>query len=85
MTLDELVSMTERALREDRDEPQSYRPLVAIGHSKDLVDFETVRNYLSYLHRQNIAVRTLREACRRCKAEERCGKSDLYESYPHTD
>lgn len=85
MTLDELISMTERALSEDRAAPQSYRPLVAIGHSKDLVDFETVRNYLSYLQRQNIAVRTLSEACRRCKAEERCGKFDLYESYPHTD
>ena len=87
MTLDELVSMTEHALREDREEPQAYRPLVAIGHSKDLVDFETVRAYLSYLKGLGIAVCTLKEACRKCKIEERCGNldRDLYESYPHTD
>jgi len=87
MTLDELISMTERALLADRDEPESYHPMVAIGHSKDLTDFETVRAYLAYLHAQGIAVCTLREACRKCKIEERCGglDHDLYESYPHTD
>ena len=85
MTLDELISMTERALREDRDDPQTYRPLVAIGHSKDLSDFETVRAYLAFLNERGIAVSTLKEACRKCKIEERCGSLNLYESYPHTD
>lgn len=62
MTLHEMTSMLERVIREDEEEPSLYRPLVAIGHSKDLVDFETVFAFLSFLRAKGIAVSTFEAA-----------------------
>jgi hypothetical protein len=50
--------MVERVIRKDRDEPELYRPLVAIGHTKDLVDLQTVDDFLSFLSSKGIAVST---------------------------
>jgi hypothetical protein len=58
MTLDELTAMMENVLRQDRRDPESYRPIVAIGHTKDLADPETVDSFLSYLHSRGIPVAT---------------------------
>ena len=58
MTLDELMSTINRVLREDREDPESYRPIVAIGHTKDLTDFNTVNSFLSFLDANQIAVCT---------------------------
>jgi hypothetical protein len=58
MTLDELTSMVDRVIREDREQPGLYRPLVAIGHSKDLTDLQTVDTFLSFLRAKGIAVST---------------------------
>ena len=62
MTLDELTGMVNRVIKEDRKSPAAYRPLVAIGHTKDLVDLETVEFFLAYLKLKNIKVITLKEA-----------------------
>ena len=62
MTLQEMTSMLERVIREDEEEPSVYRPLVAIGHSKDLVDFEAVDAFLSFLREKGIAVSTFEAA-----------------------
>lgn len=67
MKLDELTHMMDTVIREDQQNPTSYRPIVAIGHTKDLVDFETVESFLSYLGRKGIAVSTFEEVYRRCK------------------
>ena len=61
MTLDELTGMVDRVIREDQKNPAAYRPLVAIGHTKDLVDFETVESFLAYLKLKNIPVVTFKE------------------------
>jgi hypothetical protein len=66
MTLDELISMVDRAIKEDQQNPLAYRPLVAIGHTKDLVDFETVESFLSYLGQKRIAVSTFEEISPKC-------------------
>jgi len=58
MTLDEMISMVERVRREDTLHPDVYRPLVAIGHTKDLHDFESVDAFLGFLDQKDIAVRT---------------------------
>lgn len=58
MTLAELVAMTSRVLREDQAEPESLKPLVAIGHTKDLTDPQTVCDYLSFLKANKIPVAT---------------------------
>ena len=67
MTIDELTSIMERVIREDKGNPSSYKPVVAIGHTKDLVDFDSVEYFLSYLGRKGIAVSTFKEALHRCK------------------
>jgi hypothetical protein len=58
MTLDEMTSMVERAIREDAKDPTVYRPLVAIGHTKDLTDFQAVDAFLAFLRSKGIAVCT---------------------------
>jgi hypothetical protein len=59
MTLGELTSMMDRIIREDREEGESFRPVVAIGHTKDMTDFDTIDSLLSYLKTNQIAVSTL--------------------------
>src|ERR1019366_4450663 len=54
MTLGELTSMIGRGIREDRQDPGSYRPLVAIGHTKDLTDLNTVDAFLAFLSANGI-------------------------------
>lgn len=61
-TADELISMMEKIIRDDRNNPASYKPIVAIGHTKDLVDIESIRKFLSYLQQKGIAVTTFKEA-----------------------
>jgi hypothetical protein len=69
MTLEELIWMTERVIAQHK-RSGTYKPMVAIGHTKDLVDFETVDKYLSYLETKGISVNTLEGAYQRCcKAE----------------
>jgi hypothetical protein len=58
MTLKELTSMMGKIIREDQQEPESCRPVVAIGHTKDLHDIETVDSFLSFLRTNGIAVST---------------------------
>jgi hypothetical protein len=66
MTLKELTAMVDRVIIKDRN-ASSYKPLVAIGHTKDLEDFETVASFLSYLKGKNIAITTLEKACNKCR------------------
>lgn len=58
MTLDELKTMLGRVIRQDEKEPEVYRPLVAIGHTKDLTDPGTVDGLLAFLKAQQISVAT---------------------------
>jgi hypothetical protein len=67
MTLAELIEMVESVIQEGRQGPGTVRPLVAIGHTKDLVDVETVQAFLGYLKERRIAVSTLREVYPKCR------------------
>ena len=58
MTLRELCGMLEHVVSEDRDDPDTLRPVVAIGHTKDLLDPDTVEKFLTYLKTKQIAVVT---------------------------
>jgi len=58
MTLGELTSMMDRVIALDRRDPDTLKPIVAIGHSKDLNDLPTVDAFLSYLRDKNIHVAT---------------------------
>jgi len=58
MTLAELTSMMDRVILQDRQDPASLKPIVAIGHSKDLNDVQTVDAFLSFLREKNISIDT---------------------------
>jgi hypothetical protein len=62
MTLKELTSTLDRIVREDELEPSVYRPVVAIGHTKDLTDPQTVDDFLSFLRANHIDVATFETA-----------------------
>lgn len=61
MTMDELTLMLDKVVEEDRKNPGIFRPLVAIGHTKDLNDLETVDALLGYLNRNGIKVSTFND------------------------
>jgi len=66
MTIDELTSMIDEVIREDLKTPDSFKPIVAIGHTKDLLDLDTVDSFLSYLKQKGIAVSTFRDVYQKC-------------------
>ena len=67
MTLSELTGMMDEIILEDQKDPGQFRPIVAIGHTKDLTDLETVESFLNYLKKRDIAVATLEDAYSRCQ------------------
>jgi hypothetical protein len=67
MTIDELTHMVDAVIRKDRLNPSIFRPIVAIGHTKELVDFETVESFLDYLTANGISVSTFADICEKCK------------------
>ncbi len=58
MTINELTQMMDTVGHEDQQDPTSVRPIVAIGHTKELSDLTTVDSFLSYLEQNQIAVST---------------------------
>jgi hypothetical protein len=69
MTLAELTSMMERIIREDKDDSDLYRPVVAIGHTKDLIDLDTVEAFLEYLQRKRVKVATFESVIKHCSSD----------------
>ena len=58
MTLRELTSMMNRVIRDDQAQTYSHKPIVAIGHTKDLVDPQTIDFFLAFLSAKEIPVST---------------------------
>jgi hypothetical protein len=61
MTFEELRRSVDKVIREDQENPKPFRPIVTIGHTKDLSDFETVRSFLGYLRQKDIPISTFKE------------------------
>jgi len=68
MTVDELTETLDRIQRDDARTPDTFRPIVAIGHSKELVDFDTIETFLSCLRRRRIPVSTFSQIYERVNA-----------------
>jgi len=64
MTMEELTNMVGDEIKKDREDPAVYRPIIAIGHTKDLIDFGTVEAFLDYLHGNGIRISAFDEAVR---------------------
>jgi hypothetical protein len=62
MTLKELVGVVHRATRRSESPHEQRAPIVAIGHSKDLTDFATIRSFLRYLSSEGVPVTTFHRA-----------------------
>jgi hypothetical protein len=61
MTVSELTHMMDKVIYEDRRNPGVIRPIVLIGHTKDLMDFETIEVFLNYLRQNKINVSTFQK------------------------
>ena len=69
MTVNELKCTMEKVIKEDSENAGKYRPIVAIGHTKDLLDFETYEYFLSYLRKKRIGIISLIVAYDNCLNE----------------
>lgn len=65
MSLDEMRSVMNALLKQDKESPEVYKPVVAIGHSKDLVDFDAIREFLKYLAQNGITIGDFRRVLKR--------------------
>jgi hypothetical protein len=65
MSLDEMRSVIDALLKQDKQSPEVYKPVVAIGHSKDLVDFDAIQEFLKYLAQNGIAIGDFRQVLKR--------------------
>lgn len=68
MTVRELLRTIDRVMRADAADPGTFRPIVAIGHAKDLVDIDTVERFLDTLLERGIPVSTLQDVYPKCAA-----------------
>jgi hypothetical protein len=66
MTAGEMTRMLDIEVREDRRDPSAFRPIVAIGHTKELSGTGAVDAVLSFLSRHGVAVSTFWEVSKRC-------------------
>lgn len=69
MTMDELIQIVDRIIREDQKNPRSFKPIVSMGHTKDLIDFDTVEKFLAYLSEKEIRISTFVEVYPKCQRE----------------
>lgn len=67
MSINELTSVVDDVIQQDQENPTLFRPIVAIGHTKDIVDYDTVECLLSYLRRKRIKISTIEEIYSKCK------------------
>jgi hypothetical protein len=68
MTIGELKNMMDDEIRKDLRDPARYRPIVGIGHTKDLYDFATVEAFLDHLSRNDVMISGFADAYRRARA-----------------
>jgi hypothetical protein len=61
----ELVRMVDGIIRDDRKSPMTYRPVVAIVHTKDPVDYDAVDHVLDIVESSGIKIATLADVLRR--------------------
>ena len=58
MTFGEMREAIGQVLEDEQARPDEHRLVTAIGHSKDLVDFEAIRRVLDFLRQHAVAVTT---------------------------
>lgn len=74
MTMKELTIMLAKEIQKDQKDPNQFRPIIAIGHTKDLIDIETVDSLLQYLRTKNIPISTFKEIYSKYNLSDKCLK-----------
>ena len=64
MTFEELRSRSDEIILKDKIAPNVLKPIVLIGHAKNLPEMTEVRKFLSYVERKRIPVTTFNEIIR---------------------
>jgi hypothetical protein len=67
MTADEIIGMWNMIIKEDQRDPTTFKPIVTIGHTKDLIDYDTVESFLAYLKESKINVSTFEAVYKRLR------------------
>lgn len=67
LPFEKLKFIFETVLLEDQINSTSFKPIVAIGHTKDLADLKTVEQFLCYLREKNIPISTFRDVYGHCQ------------------
>jgi hypothetical protein len=57
----QMIDMVCKVMKTDQEDPATQRPIVAIGHTKDLSDIGAVDAFLAFLSANGIAVSTFRD------------------------
>jgi hypothetical protein len=57
----QMIRMFDRELGKDQRDPGLFRPIVAIGHTKDLIEVESIDAFLSYLRAKGIPISTFKD------------------------
>lgn len=68
MTKEEISRMIDRMIEDDRRNPARFRPVVAIMHTKDPIDFGAVNDLLARLERCRLPISTFRDLEPRLRA-----------------
>lgn len=68
MTKKEMIRMAGSMLKSDRKDPSGFRPVVAIMHTKDPIDYEAVDALLSFLEGNGVTISTFGDVERRIQA-----------------
>lgn len=67
MTTEEILTMMTEIIKIDGKDPAGYKPIVLIGHTKDLTDLTHIEALLSYLEDKSISVSTFNQVYHKCK------------------
>jgi peptidoglycan/xylan/chitin deacetylase (PgdA/CDA1 family) len=68
MSIHEMTQVLDKEMRKDRENPGVFRPIIAIGHTKDLDDLETVDGLLSILGERHIKITGFHELYHQAKS-----------------
>ncbi|MBE3144718.1 MAG: hypothetical protein IMZ61_12480 [Planctomycetes bacterium] len=66
----EMIRMIDRIIREDKKNPLIFRPIVAIMHTKDPIDYDAIECVLDILEKARVRISTFNETYARIKALE---------------
>jgi len=57
----EFIGILRQIIEEDRKSPSIYKPIVAIGHTKDLIEINSIEHILQFLMKKNISIKTFEQ------------------------